>query len=235
MKYIKKFNEELKSSTYYSAAKKTTELGVNKDNVGIYKDRARKFSARGDKEKSKERKNEWLNTLESFKGKTIVRGRLNGLAIGNYYISLEIDDDVVSHLLEEGPIEDGAEIAIWFYIGFVPADEETYETCSKYSFFDEIDNGIFNYVLMSGITFEVNNGNYHNLDFYYHDHSGDFKFAQIKDYKVLKNRFVVDIKTKFKNDIDEIIAGLGIGADYGIDFTDIYNFMKNYNVNDLIK
>jgi hypothetical protein len=235
MKYIKKFNEELKSSTYYSAAKKTTELGVDKSNVGIYKDRARKFSDRGDEEKSKENKKEWLNILDDFKGKTIVRGRLNGLAIGNYYLSLEIDDDVVSHLLEEGPIEDGAEIAIWFYIGFVPADEETYETCSKYSFGDEIDNGIFNYILMAGITFEVNNGSYYNLDFYYHDHGGDFNFSQIKDYKALKNRFVVDIKTKFKDDIDEIIAGLGIGADYGIDFIDIYNFMKNYNVNDLIK
>ena len=38
MKYIKKFNEELKSSVYYSAAKKTAELGADKDNVGIYKD-----------------------------------------------------------------------------------------------------------------------------------------------------------------------------------------------------
>ncbi len=46
MKYIKKFNEELKSSTYYSAAKKTAELGADKDNVGIYKDRASRFSAR---------------------------------------------------------------------------------------------------------------------------------------------------------------------------------------------
>ena len=235
MKYIKKFNEELKSSTYYSAAKKTTELGADKENVGIYKDRAGKFSARGDEEKSKENKNEWLNTLEKFKGKTIVRGRLNNLALGNYYISLEIDDDIVDNFLEEGPIQDGAEIAIFFYIGFVPADEETYETCSKYSFGSEIDNGIFNYILMSGITFEVNNGSYHNLDFYYHDHGGDFTFTQIKDYKVLKNRFVLDIKTKFKSEIDEIIAGLGIGADYGIDFEDIYNFMKNYNVNDLIK
>jgi len=235
MKYIKKFNEELKSSTYYSAAKKTAELGADKDNVGIYKDRAGKFTARGDEEKSKENKNEWLNTLERFKGKTTVRGRLNNLARGNYYISLEIDDDIVDNFLEEGPIQDGAEIAIFFYIGFVPADEETYETCSKYSFGSEIDNGIFKYILMSGITFEVNNGSYHNLDFYYHDHGGDFTFTQIKDYKVLKNRFVLDIKTKFKNEIDEIIAGLGIGADYGIDFEDIYNFMKNYNVNDLIK
>jgi hypothetical protein len=235
MKYIRKFNEELKSSTYYSAAEKTTELGANKDNEGIYKDRARNFSAKGDEEKSKENKNEWLNTLESFKGKTTVRGKLNGLAIGNYYISLEIDENMIEQNTQDGPIEDGDEIVISFYIGFVPADEETYENCSKYSFGDEIDNGIFNYVLMSGITFEVNNGNYHNLDFYYHNHGGDFKFAQIKDYKVLKNRFVVDIKNKFKDNIDEIIAGLGIGADYGIDFTDIYNFMKNYNVNDLIK
>jgi hypothetical protein len=50
---------------------------------------------------------------------------------------------VVSHLLEEGPIEDGAEIAIWFYIGFVPADEETYETCSKYSFGVSFVSSIF--------------------------------------------------------------------------------------------
>ena len=235
MKYIKKFNEELKSSTYYSAAKKTTELGVDKSNVGIYKDRARKFSDRGDEEKSKENKKEWLNILDDFKGKTIVRGRLNGLAIGNYYLSLEIDENMIEQNTQEGPIEDGSEIVIFFYIGFVPADEETYKTCEVYSFFSEIDNGIFNYVLMAGITFEVNNGNYHNLDFFYHDHGGDFTFSQIKDYKVLKNRFVVDLKSRFKENIDEIIAGLGIGADYGIDFTDIYNFMKNYNVNDLIK
>lgn len=235
MKYIKKFNEELKSSTYYSAAKKTTELGADKNNVGIYKDRARRFSIRGDEEKSKENKNKWLNTLESFKGKTIVRGKLNNIAIGNYYISLEIDDDMIEQNTQDGPIQDGDEIIIFFYIGFVPADEETYESCSKYSFGGEINNGIFNNILMAGITFELNNGNYHNLDFYYHDHAGNFTFAQMKDYKALKNRFVVDIKTKFKNEIDEIIAGLGIGADYGIDFEDIYNFIKNYNVNDLIK
>ena len=235
MKYIKKFNEELKSSTYYSAAKKTTELGANKDNVGIYKDRASKFSARGDKERSIERKNEWLNTLENFKGKTAVRGRLNGLVIGNYYISLEIDKNMIEQNTQEGPIEDGSEIVIFFYIGFVPADEETYKKCEPFSFFNEIDNGIFSDVLMAGITFEVSNGSYHNLDFYYHNHAGDFIFSQIKDYKVLKNRFVVDIKNRFKDDIDEIIAGLGIGADYGIDFIDIYNFMKSYNVNDLIK
>jgi len=235
MKYIKKFNEELKSSTYYSAAKKANELAFGKTNKDIYKDRARKFSDRGNEEKSKENKKEWLNILEDFKGKTIVRGRLNGLAYGDYYISLEIDENMVEQNTQDGPIQDGDELVIFFYIGFVPANEETYKTCEQYNFNNEIDNGIFKNVLMAGITFYVNNGNYHNLDFYYHDHGGDFNFAQIKDYKALKNRFVVDLRSKFKENIDEIIAELGIGADYGIDFTDIYNFMKNYNVNDLVK
>lgn len=235
MKYIKKFNEELKSSTYYSAAEKTTELGVDKINRSIYQDRASRFTDRGDTQKSIENKNEWLKTLEDFKGKPIVRGRLNDRIVGNYYLSLEIDDNMLEHNTQDGPIEDGDELVIFFYIGFVPADEETYRRSESFSFFNEIDNGIFRNILMAGITFYVDNGNYSNLNFYYHSHAGDFTFLQIKDYKVLKNRFVVDIKTKFKNDIDEIIAGLGIGADYGIDFLDIYNFMKDYDINDLVK
>ena len=131
---------------------------------------------------------------------------------------------------------DGDKIVFFFYIGFVPADEETYKKCEERvsNFNNEINKGIFNGVLIAGITFEVNNSTYDNLKFYYHKHNGSFKFMELKDYKALKNRFVVDL-IKFKKTIDKTIAELGIGSDYGIDFQNIYNFMKNYDVNDLIE
>lgn len=235
MKYIKKFNEELKSDVYYSAAKKVSDLGIGKENKKIYQYRSSKFKERGDLEKSIENKKEWLDTLENFKGKPIVNGTLNNEAYGNFYISLEIEEELIDSTKQ--PIEDGDKITIYFYIGFVPADEETYKECEQKirNFNIDIDNGCFVATLMAGFSFRVDNANYYDLEFYYHDHVGDFNFAFIKDYKALKNRFVLDLKSKFKEDIDKFIAESGIGSDYGIDFTDIYNFMKNYNVNDLVK
>jgi hypothetical protein len=236
MKYIKKFNEELKSSTYYSAADKINQLGADKQNSDIYSKRSDKLTISGDKAKSMECRKEWLKTLETFKGQAICKGSLNGSEVGNYYISLEIDENMVEQNTQDGDIKDGDEIIIFFYIGFVPADEKTYESCQKIEYFDIIfSDGIFDSILMGGITFKVSNGAYHDMNLYFHDHSGDFEFDSIDGYRALKNRFYLDVKNRFKETIDEIIAGLGIGADYGVDFTNILSFLRKYNVNDLIK
>jgi hypothetical protein len=200
---------------------------VNKKSDGVYYKRAREFSIRGKEQELIEKKNDWLNNLENFKGKNIIRGKLNN-TLGNYYISLEIGVDENTE-----PIEDGDELLISFYVGFIPADEKTYENTLNYADL-EITNGVYENILRAGITFDVNNGSYSNLNFYYDNHVGNFVFEEIRDYKIFKNRFVNDIKNKFKDDIDEFIAGLGIGTDYGIDFTNIYDFMRNYNVNELI-
>jgi hypothetical protein len=133
MKYIKSFNEELRSYVYKNAANKLrTTYGHHK--------RADKLDAYGDELSNKENLKKIENNRErcskygSFKGKLKVQTRDKGWRVtsettieGNFYVSLWFDDDWFTDMIHESWIAEGFQYpcALPFDFDIMAADEET--------------------------------------------------------------------------------------------------------------
>lgn len=237
MKYIKSFNEELKSDTYRSAAWKIRELSKNKSdkNKKIYKDRYELLYAKSDEVEKIENRFEWEKLLSNLKNKQPFKGALHNdrddnKVEGNFYIHLDID---INSLLEMNDYDDyeGKEIGFYFYPGFIPADEETFNKCEN-ELDNSMDDGIYRYILLGGIYVRLERGVFKNMHVSYHSHGSDFDFSDMRGYKVFKHEISKAI-LKHKEDIDTAIVQLGVGSDYGIDFKDIYEFTKKMRADEL--
>lgn len=238
MKYIKSFNEELKSTTYRSAGWKIRELGRNKSerNKKIYNDRSNLLFSRSVEIKKIENRSEWEQLISQLKNKQPFKGVLHSdrddrKVEGNFYIHLDIDGSGIVEMNDYDDFE-GKEIGFYFYPGFIPADEETFNKCEN-ELDNSMDDGIYRYILLGGIYVKLERGMFSNMHVNYHDHTSNFDFSDMRGYKVFKNE-ISNAFLKHKEDIDNVIVEMGVGSDYGIDFKDIYEFSRKMRADDLV-
>lgn len=240
MKYIKSFNEELKSGTYRSAAWKIEQLSKNKSDKSklIYKNRADILQTKYIEVKKIENRVEWEKLVSNLKSKqqpfkgVLHSDRDDTKVEGNFYMDIDIDTNSLVEMNDYDDYE-GKEIGFFFYPGFIPADEETFSKCES-KLYSMMDDGIFRYILLGGIYVNLEKGMFKNMHVDYHGHASDFEFSDMRAYKVFKYEISKAI-LKHKQDIDIAIIHMGIGSDYGIDFKDIYEFTKKMRADDLIK
>ena len=137
MKYLKRFNEELKVSTYKSAADKLTKMGHKRRGAQMLD-----YATQREKEEERKRLQEIINEMSRFEPfNLIVKG--NDERIGKFYImpSAEIDwfKDTLNDWLWDGM---NYNLSIPFEFGIMAADDETEETFKDRNWSPEKWNGV---------------------------------------------------------------------------------------------
>jgi len=129
MRYLKRFDEELKTQTYKNAAAGLNKLGHTKraDNLNTWAEVSRENEAN--------RKLDSMIDMYSKHGVfNIDLGSKHGGVLGNFYLFLVFDiyqnDENWQYWQEEGRF-DGNNLWMVLDICLIPADEETFEKCSN--------------------------------------------------------------------------------------------------------
>jgi hypothetical protein len=141
MKYLKKFNEELKPSTYRSAADSLQRMGHKKRASNI-----RDWSDKVEKMESEKIKSQSINLLKEFGSfKLIYFDSGKEILTGNFFINISSHDyyqfvDTYLDLIDENGNFKHGDFLINFDIGFIPADEETSE---KFYNYERLNNDAF--------------------------------------------------------------------------------------------
>lgn len=225
MKYIKKFNE-LKSSTYFSASDKLSDLG--------HYDRSQDLFYWGTKRKSEEYVENIPDRIKKYSISTI---KINNDFNANFYFDLKFLDDLLidsSIKLIEGKND---HLEFYFRIDYIPADSK-----SHFELYDKLFHKIHNGLLHSFIILE------------YRDVDGELKMVDMNisnlDIDIEQNRrSAVLIKKQLLDclngeyiDVDgintyekirDILNKGNITLEYNLQVDDIYEDVKRFSVNKL--
>jgi hypothetical protein len=177
MKYLKRFNEELRVSTYKSAADKLTKMGHKRRGAQMLD-----YATQREKEEERKRLQETIHEMSRFEPfNLIIKG--NGERIGNFYImpSPEIDwfKDTLNDWLWDGM---NYSLSIPFEFGIMMADEETEEKFEDWRWSTEQYDGVSwpNRMYLSSIN--VNSPSFEACDrdaFYFTTRSDAMRFKKM--------------------------------------------------------
>jgi hypothetical protein len=143
MKYLKKFNEELKSSTYLSASRKLKKMG--------HVDRADRLKDWGIKREMDESMERWRENVEAFSrfGEfkfKITNPETGETLVDNFYLILTFDELVFSESIDDGEFP--------FFVGIIPKNEETIKKCEELMPAAEFGNGFY-WAMFFNISFDI--------------------------------------------------------------------------------
>ena len=154
MKYLKRFNEELKPRTYLSAAKKLTAIG-HTDRANALKDWA------GETEK-REEITKWKEQLQNYSPfgiykMNVVNPETGEKLTADFALDVNFDElafeDSFEYEKEKDP-NNVSGVNIFFFIGLIPTSEELIKKCEEIMPEPEFGNGMF-CGMCFGIDFKV--------------------------------------------------------------------------------
>lgn len=252
MKYLKRFNEELKPSTYMSAAKKLTAIG-HTDRAKELKDWAKETEKREEITKWKERLQDY-GPFGTFKV-NIVNPETEEKFTGDFYLDVNFDELAFEDNFEwekEKDPNNVSGVGIFFFIGLIPTSEETLRKCMEIMPDPEFGNGMF-WGMSCGLDFEVKQGQVEfkkfNLDDYDENVAGNVSFAD----RSSANKFKTLLKNIFTNpelnypsgytDVEYIYQKLeqviciqqSFSSDYGFELKDVADFVNQQSPNTMYK
>jgi hypothetical protein len=179
MKYLKRFNEELRASTYKSVADKLTKMGHKRRG-------AQMLDYAGQKEKEEERKRlqETRDEMSRFEPFNLIIGGSQQKR-GKFYIMPTVETDWFSDMLWDW-IDDKMSyiISLPFEFGIMAADEETEATFENWPWSPEQWNGVS---YPNRMYLSITNTNSPGFDSYDND---IFYFATRADAMRFKKMFV---------------------------------------------
>ena len=215
MKYLRRFNEELKAQTYKNAANKLKQLGHVR--------RGADLEEWGEVSKSKEleRKRNAMIDMYSKHGvfKIDMKRTFNIDGLGNFYLFFEFDKNSNAEEWEYWQTEnrfDGSNLWILLDICLIPADDETFEVFNSY-----LDNYSGPYYLS---TLHIRLSDANNNDMSYDSGeweltlnrpNTDMYFIEGNEYKlVLANRSEAVKFRKLVIDVFEGNVEMGVTSNY---------------------
>jgi len=252
MKYLKRFNEELKPSTYMSAAKKLTAIG-HTDRANVLKDWAGETEKREEIVKWKERLQEYspfgiykVNVVNPESGEKFTAD----FALDVNFDELSFEDNF-EYEKEKDP-NNVNDVSIFFFIGLIPTSEEILKKCEEVMPEPEFGNGMY-WGMSCGIDFKVQSGEVilekFALDDYDDNLSGKISFAD----RASANKFRTLLKNIFSNpelnypsgytDVDYMYQKLeqviliqqGFSSDYGFELKNVAEFINTISPNTMYK
>ena len=252
MRYLKRFNEELKPGTYFSAARKLTKLG----DVG----RASKLKEWGEKIEMRENLIKWKENLQTYAPFGIFKLNIvnpkNGKKLtGDFALDFNFDPDSFSENYESEKEENPDNIKgqyITFFLGLIPTSEELLQQCEEVIPDPEMSNGFY-WGMICSIGLEIINGviNFKGLsvDAYDDSVSGKITIADRpsagKFKMVLKNLFSnpgynypssrTDCKDQWEALERSILIECGFSSEYGFQLEDVAKFINTISPNTLYK
>lgn len=198
MKYLKKFNEELKPGTYMSASKKLAKMG--------HTGRAEDLKSWAGEMEKKEEIIKWRDHLQDFAPFGIFKMNIvnseNGRKMtADFALDINFDELAFEDNFEWEKEKDPNNIksvGFSFFIGLIPTSEEILEKCNEIMPEPEFGNGMF-WGMCCMLDFEVVNGQVKftefSLDNYDEGLSGDVSFAD----RASANKFKTLLKNIFSN------------------------------------
>jgi hypothetical protein len=257
MKHIKKFNEELKSDTYYSAANKFGASGhhnraIKLRNYGSdvevreLEEKERIQKEKDQKEKEKKYK-EWQENIKKFSPFGLFKIKIDEL-VQDYYLKIDYNSDM---FLDNDFMPD-SRIYMNFSVSIIPPDVDSYNKLKELDYdFDEKTDYIHMMFRIDVIT-ELSKFDSEAIKFnlYYADTVEGVENVQIADrrsaYKFKKLfRSLFTSKeyptsgywaTKYKsvyNHIDLSLAESGVSSDFGLTMEDIVLAIDKTPINSL--
>jgi hypothetical protein len=244
MKYLKRFNEELNPMTYKRAARKLDNIQKESPSKGKAINatkRAEDLRQHADNIEKMEHHKKWKKEIETYKEfgefDFIIE---EGGDPESFYIALIPDLDSLAEDWEEGDPEN-RDIIFSFAGGIIPKNEEQYEKLTK-----EYDayNG-FVWAFWINIQYEVKNSEviFKGVSMYTYEiddlQVGNRKTANNLK-KLLMSIFVDEFYPSAHNDVDnahdkiqkEIIQGLNVSIDYGIEMETVKKDLSKLNYAD---
>ena len=252
MKYLKRFNEELRPRTYMNAAKKLTDLG-HTDRANTLKDWAGQTEKREEIIKWKQRVQEY-SPFGTYKV-NVVNPESGEKFTADFALDVNFDELAFEDNFEFEKQEDPNNIngvSIFFFIGLIPTSEEILKKCEEVMPDAEFGNGMF-WGMSCGIDFKVQNGEVilekFTLEDYDENLSGNVSFADRASAGKFKNL----LKSIFSNpelnypsgynDADSIYQKLeqviliqqGFSSDYGFELKNVADFINTQSPNTMYK
>ena len=252
MKYLKRFNEELKPSTYMSAAKKLTAIG-HTDRANTLKDWSEQTEKREDMAKWKERLQEY-SPFGTYKV-NVVNPETEEKFTADFALDINFDELSFEDSFEWEKEKDPNNVSgvnIFFFIGLIPTSEEILKKCEEIMPEPEFGNGMF-WGMSCGIDFKVQNGQVildkFTLEDYDENLSGNVSFADRASAGKFKNL----LKSIFSNpelnypsgytDVDYMYQKLeqvilirqGFSSDYGFELRNVADFINTQSPNTMYK
>jgi len=252
MKYLKRFNEELRPRTYLSAAKKLTAIG-HTDRANTLKDWANETEKREEIAKWKEQLQEY-SPFGIYKV-NVVNPESGEMFTADFALDVNFDELAFEDNFEFEKQKDPNNISgvsIFFFIGLIPTSEEILKKCEEVMPEPEFGNGMF-WGMCFGVDFKVQNGEVildkFALDDYDDNLSGNVSFADRASAGKFKNL----LKSIFSNpdlnypsgytDADSIYQKLeqviliqqGFSSDYGFELKNVADFINTQSPNTMYK
>ena len=252
MKYLKRFNEELRPRTYLSAAKKLTAIG-HTDRANTLKDWANETEKREEIAK-------WKEQLQNYSPFGIYKVNVVNPESGekftaDFALDLSFDELAFEDNFEYEKQKDPNninDVSIFFFIGLIPTSEEVLKKCEEIMPEPEFGNGMF-WGMSCGIDFKVQSGEVilekFALDDYDDNLSGNVSFAD----RASANKFRTLLKNIFSNpelnypsgytDVDYMYQKLeqviliqqGFSSDYGFELKNVAEFINTISPNTMYK
>ena len=252
MKYLKRFNEELKPRTYLSAAKKLTAIG-HTDRANALKDWA------GETEK-REEITKWKEQLQNYSPfgiykMNVVNPETGEKLTADFALDVNFDELAFEDSFEFEKQKDPNNVSgvnIFFFIGLIPTSEELIKKCEEVMPEPEFGNGMF-WGMCFGIDFKVQNGEVifdkFSLDDYDDNLSGNVSFADRasagKFKNLLKSIFTnpdlnypsgyTDAASLYEKLEQVILVQQGFSSDYGFELKNVADFINTQSPNTMYK
>ena len=249
MKYLKRFNEELKSQTYLSAARKLKKMG----NPTSLK-RAAVLTDWADETELKETIAKWEKEVEEYSKFGSIRlsiGEGSNIYTGNFYTDFTFDgfafEDNYEYEKNES-VDGNFSSEIYIPVGIIPTTKEGLDKCLQIIDTEYFTNGFF-WGIHIMIKFNVVDNERIEFTGMSFDSDGDINAkltsnAAIK-LKELLYRLLTDkslnypsSSTEYTNEYDHInnflCAEMGLSADYGFELKDIADYIQTVDKNTLM-
>jgi len=252
MKYLKRFNEELRPRTYLSAAKKLTAIG--------HTDRAKELKDWAEETEKREEIAKWKDRLQDYGifgtyKMNIVNPETGEKFTGDFYLDINFDelgfeDNFESEKESNPDLIKG--VYIFFFIGLIPTTEETLRKCMEIMPEPEFGNGMF-WGMTCGLEFEVVKNQLAFTKFSLEDYddnlSGNVSFADRssanKFKTLLKNIFsnpelnypsgYTDVEYMYQKLEQIILIQQGFSSDYGFELKQAADFINTQSPNTMYK
>lgn len=251
MKYLKRFNEELNSSTYMSASRKLNKMG--------HTDRAAELKDWSQQTERKEEMVKWKDRLRDYSPFgtykiNIVNPETGEKLTGDFALDINFDELSFEDTFESAKDGDNdiKDVGIPLFIGLIPTSEELMKKCEEIMPAAEFGNGMFWGTVIS-LDFDVisNQVNFTKfvLDNYDEGLSGDVSFADrasASKFKTLLKNIFTNPELGYPsgyNDADSLYQKLeqviliqqSFSSDYGFELKQVADFINTQSPNEMYK